>query len=149
MAKKIHPQTIISGWRKATQAARDALREAAADHRSAALPLCCFFFFFAAVSSSPQPTLNAASLLQCRLHSNEASRFQEDLLNIARTTLSSKLLTHHKDHFSRLAVDAVVRLKGSGNLDAIHVIKKLGGSLTDSYLDEGEDAAVLAPPAPG
>merc|ERR1712131_445390 len=28
-------------------------------------------------------------------------------------------------------------LKGSGNLDAIHVIKKLGGSLTDSYLDEG------------
>lgn len=42
-----------------------------------------------------------------------------------------------------------MRLKGSGNLDAIHVIKKLGGSLTDSYLDEGEDAAVLAPPAPG
>lgn len=59
-------------------------------------------------------------------------------MNIARTTLSSKLLTHHKDHFARLAVDAVIRLKGSGNLDAIHVIKKLGGSLTDSYLDEGE-----------
>ncbi|MCY5962582.1 hypothetical protein OV760_29965, partial [Salmonella enterica subsp. enterica serovar 1,4,[5],12:i:-] len=30
-----------------------------------------------------------------------------------------------------------VRLKGSGNLEAIHVIKKLGGSLVDSYLDEG------------
>lgn len=73
-----------------------------------------------------------------RLRSNDSSRFQEDLLNIARTTLSSKLLTHHKDHFAQLAVDAVIRLKGSGNLDAIHVIKKLGGSLTDSYLDEGE-----------
>lgn len=73
-----------------------------------------------------------------RLRSNDSSRFQEDLLNIARTTLSSKLLTHHKDHFARLAVDAVIRLKGSGNLDAIHVIKKLGGGLTDSYLDEGE-----------
>uniref|UniRef100_A0A673A656 T-complex protein 1 subunit beta n=1 Tax=Sphaeramia orbicularis TaxID=375764 RepID=A0A673A656_9TELE len=96
IAKKIHPQTIISGWRKATQTAREALREAAVDHRS-----------------------------------------DEDLLNIARTTLSSKLLTHHKDHFAQLAVNAVMRLKGSGNLEAIHVIKKLGGSLTDSYLDEG------------
>lgn len=58
-------------------------------------------------------------------------------MNISETTLSSKLLTHHKDHFAKLAVDAVLRLKGSGNLEAIHVIKKLGGSLIDSYLDEG------------
>lgn len=58
-------------------------------------------------------------------------------MNISRTTLSSKLLTHHKDHFAKLAVQAVLRLRGSGNLEAIHVIKKLGGSLTDSYLDEG------------
>uniref|UniRef100_A0A1A8GN77 T-complex protein 1 subunit beta n=1 Tax=Nothobranchius korthausae TaxID=1143690 RepID=A0A1A8GN77_9TELE len=101
IARKIHPQTIISGWRKATLAAREALRDAAADH------------------------------------SNDPARFQEDLLNISRTTLSSKLLTHHKDHFAKLAVDAVMRLKGSGNLEAIHVIKKLGASLTDSYLDEG------------
>jgi T-complex protein 1 subunit beta len=36
-----------------------------------------------------------------------------------------------------LAVDAVLRLKGSGNLDAIQIIKKLGGNLADSYLDEG------------
>lgn len=42
IAKKIHPQTIISGWRKATQVARDALKEAAMDHRSAEaqLPVC-------------------------------------------------------------------------------------------------------------
>lgn len=77
-------------------------------------------------------------IISSLLHSNDAARFQEDLLNIARTTLSSKLLTHHKDHFAQLAVDAVMRLKGSGNLEAIHVIKKLGGSLTDSYLDEGQ-----------
>ncbi|KAL7982605.1 hypothetical protein Chor_010203 [Crotalus horridus] len=67
---------------------------------------------------------------------NEA-KFHKDLMNIAETTLSSKLLTHHKEHFAKLAVDAVLRLKGSGNLEAIHVIKKLGGSLIDSYLDEG------------
>jgi len=38
--------------------------------------------------------------------------------------------------FSKLAVDAVLRLNG-GSLEAIQVIKKLGGSLEDSYLDEG------------
>ncbi len=59
------------------------------------------------------------------------------MLNIARTTLSSKILQQHKDLFSNLAVDAVVRLKGSGNLDAIQIIKKLGGNLADSYLDQG------------
>lgn len=37
-----------------------------------------------------------------------------------------------------------MRLKGSGNLEAIHIIKKLGGSLTDSYLDEGERPEVTA-----
>uniref|UniRef100_A0A6I8PXA7 T-complex protein 1 subunit beta n=1 Tax=Xenopus tropicalis TaxID=8364 RepID=A0A6I8PXA7_XENTR len=101
VARKIHPQTIISGWRQATQVAREALLNASVDH------------------------------------GNDEEKFRCDLLNIARTTLSSKLLTHHKDHFSKLAVEAVLRLKGSGNLEAIHVIKKLGGSLTESYLDEG------------
>lgn len=71
-------------------------------------------------------------------------KFREDLMNIAGTTLSSKLLTHHKDHFVKLAVEAVLRLKGSGNLEAIHVIKKLGGSLADSYLDEGKSLYVVA-----
>lgn len=70
-------------------------------------------------------------------------KFREDLMNIAGTTLSSKLLTHHKDHFVKLAVEAVLRLKGSGNLEAIHVIKKLGGSLADSYLDEGKSLYVV------
>ena len=58
-------------------------------------------------------------------------------MNIAKTTLSSKLLNQDKDNFSKLAVDAVLRLKGSDNLDYIKVIKKLGGSIKESYLDEG------------
>lgn len=64
-------------------------------------------------------------------------KFREDLMNIARTTLSSKILVQHREHFAELAVNAVLRLKGSGNLDAIQIIKKLGGSLDDSFLDEG------------
>merc|ERR1712228_213696 len=63
--------------------------------------------------------------------------FREDLLKIAKTTLSSKLLKHEKDHFATLAVDAVLRLRGKPNLDYIQVIKKPGGSLKDSFLEEG------------
>ena len=69
---------------------------------------------------------------------NDESKFKEDLLNIAKTTISSKILTQYKDLFAQLAVNAVMRLKGSGNLDAIQIIKKLGGGLQDSYLDEGK-----------
>ena len=58
-------------------------------------------------------------------------------MRIARTTLSSKLVTHDKDYFATLAVDAVMRLKGSNNLDHIQVLKKPGGHLRDSYLEEG------------
>mmetsp|Transcript_16962 Transcript_16962/g.43287 ORF Transcript_16962/g.43287 Transcript_16962/m.43287 type:complete len:536 (+) Transcript_16962:99-1706(+) len=63
--------------------------------------------------------------------------FREDLLRIARTTLSSKLLKHEKEHFATLAVDAVLRLRGKPNLDYIQVLKKPGASLKDSFLEEG------------
>jgi len=72
-----------------------------------------------------------------RNHGNDPVAFREDLMNIARTTLSSKILTQHKDHFANLAVDAILRLKEKCDLDAIQIIKKLGGGLCDSYLDEG------------
>jgi T-complex protein 1 subunit beta len=98
---KLHPQTIIAGWRKATDVARKALLDSTKDNGG-----------------------------------NEA-KFREDLLNIARTTLGSKILSQHKEKFAKLAVDAVLRLKGSGNLDAIQIIKKSGASLADSFLDEG------------
>lgn len=101
VSMKIHPQTIVVGWRKACDEARSALTNAAVDH------------------------------------GNDEAAFHEDLLNIARTTLSSKILAQHKDFFATLAVDAIKRLKGSGNLDAIQIIKKLGGNLTDSFLAEG------------
>lgn len=101
VGQKIHPQTIIAGWRKATDVARKALEDSTIDN------------------------------------STDIDKFREDLLNIARTTLSSKILQQNKPLFSNLAVEAVLRLKGSGNLDAIQIIKKLGGSLSDSYLDEG------------
>ncbi|ULU05616.1 hypothetical protein L5515_014050 [Caenorhabditis briggsae] len=96
--QRIHPQTIISGYRRALGIAQEALKQSSIE---------------------------------------SGDNIREDLLKIARTTLGSKILSQHKEHFAQLAVDAVLRLKGSGNLDAIQIIKKLGGSMNESYLDEG------------
>lgn len=59
--KKLHPQTIITGYRQAVEVARDALTKFAQDN------------------------------------SANATTFKNDLLNIARTTLSSKILCQHKE----------------------------------------------------
>lgn len=64
----MHPQTIISGWRMARDAAKTRLNEIARDN------------------------------------SDDVEKFKIDLVNIAKTTLSSKLLTQDKQHFSDLAV---------------------------------------------
>jgi len=101
LADRIHPMTVISGWRIAADVARQALVASAVDH-------------------SQTPDL-----------------FYNDLLRIASTTLSSKLLNKDKQKFAKLAVDAVLRLKGKTNLELIQVIKISGGSLEQSYLDEG------------
>ncbi|KAI6014696.1 chaperonin Cpn60/TCP-1 family [Pisolithus marmoratus] len=101
IAMRIHPQTIVEGYRIASAAALEALQNAAVDHAS------------------------------------DPAQFRQDLFNIARTTLSSKVLSQDKDYFANLAVEAVLRLKGSTDLEHIQIIKKVGGKLTDSYLDEG------------
>jgi T-complex protein 1 subunit beta len=63
--------------------------------------------------------------------------FRAELIEIAETTLSSKLVTYDKKHFAALAVEAVLRLRGSNNLDHIQVLKKAGGSMRDTYLESG------------
>ena len=42
-----------------------------------------------------------------------AEKFRSDLMRIAMTTLSSKILSQDKENFANLAVDAVMRLKVS------------------------------------
>eukprot|EP00300_Choanocystis_sp_HF-7_P042875 c9546_g1_i1.p1 GENE.c9546_g1_i1~~c9546_g1_i1.p1 ORF type:complete len:556 (+),score=164.15 c9546_g1_i1:198-1670(+) len=70
-------------------------------------------------------------------HRADAAAYREDLLAIARTTLSSKVVFHDKNFFAEMCVDAVMRLGGSTNLESIQIIKKAGGSLADSFLAEG------------
>ncbi|PAN31634.1 hypothetical protein PAHAL_5G432900 [Panicum hallii] len=98
---KIHPMTIIAGFRMALECARNALLQRTMDNKE------------------------------------NTDKFRADLMNIAMTTLSSKILSQDKEYFAELAVDAVLRLKGSTNLEAIQILKKPGGSLKDSFLDEG------------
>ena len=99
--KKIHPQTIIEGYRIASNVALAALEATAVDH------------------------------------SKDKEAFRKDLMAIARTTLSSKVLSQDRNHFAELACDAVLRMRGSTDLSHIQIIKKAGGKLNDSYLDEG------------
>lgn len=51
-------------------------------------------------------------IVKCFLiYSNDPVKFRQDLKNIALTTLGSKILTQHSDHFAELAVNAVLKLK--------------------------------------
>ena len=52
-------------------------------------------------------------------HSEDQKEFEKDLLNIARTTLSSKLLIKEKEFFAKLAVKAAKQIADSGNLELI------------------------------
>eukprot|EP00727_Mastigamoeba_balamuthi_P005769 m51a1_g1811 putative t-complex protein 1 subunit beta (536) ;mRNA; f:480604-483091 len=72
----------------------------------------------------------------CSYDVSDPAKLREAMMDIARTTLSSKILTHDRDHFAKIACDAVERIKG-GNLESIHIIKKAGGSLRSSYLEDG------------
>jgi len=101
LAQKIHPQTIIAGWRKATTEALRVLSNIAKDN------------------------------------SSNHEQFKSDLMNIARTTLSSKILQGKKEYFSKLCVDAVLKLHGKTDLQGIQIIKRLGNNMIDSYLEEG------------
>lgn len=49
----------------------------------------------------------------------DEKQFREELLKVARTTISSKLLNYEKEHFAQLAVDAVLRLGSEGTLEHI------------------------------
>ena len=101
VSARVHPMTVVAGYRAAAGVAADALESGAVDR------------------------------------SGDPASLKADLVRVARTTLSSKILSGDRDHFAALAVDAVLRLKGSTDLSAIHILKKAGGTLAESWLDEG------------
>ncbi|KAG8913481.1 T-complex protein 1 subunit beta, partial [Tulasnella sp. 417] len=88
---RIHPQTIVEGYRIASAAALQALEKATTDNgygSTFAIQIYLANHSFAVSESS------------------DSEKFRKDLINIARTTLSSKVLSQDKDYFANLAVDA-------------------------------------------
>jgi T-complex protein 1 subunit beta len=70
-------------------------------------------------------------------NSKDEKAFREDLLNVARTTLNSKVLAMEREQFAEIAVSAVERLKDPSRIDAISIVKVTGGALRDSELVDG------------
>ncbi|KAJ6250013.1 t-complex protein 1 subunit beta [Anaeramoeba flamelloides] len=99
--KRIHPQTIIKGFRLAKDIALKKLRSVSQDY------------------------------------SENQEELKKYLKKIAMTIFSTKILTPYKSLFADLAVDSILRLKGSTNLESIQILKKTGGLLKESYIEEG------------
>jgi len=68
---------------------------------------------------------------------------KDTLKRVAKTTMSTKLVSGHGDHLSGVAVDAVLQVAEEANggykvdLDMVKVEKKPGGSMTDTALIKG------------
>ena len=68
---------------------------------------------------------------------------EKALKRVAKTTMSTKLVSGHSDHLSEVAVGAVLQVAEEANggykvdLDMVKVEKKPGGSMTDTALIKG------------
>ncbi|KAK0479974.1 chaperonin Cpn60/TCP-1 family [Armillaria luteobubalina] len=90
----------------------------------------------------PQPSLKGIELRAWQPRNPMV--FRRDLFNIARTTLSSKVLSQDKDYFANLAVDAVLRVEGITDLEHIQIIKKSRWKAHGLVLDEGATLSVVS-----
>lgn len=104
--QKIHPTSIISGFRLACK--------------------------------------EACKYIQEHLTINVDDLGKESTMNVAKTSMSSKLIGQVSDFFSELVVNAVMAVKRAGNkgeakypIKAINVLKAHGGSLKESLLVDG------------
>lgn len=69
---------------------------------------------------------------------------KESVVNVAKTSLSSKLISQASDFFSEMIVNAVMAVKRAGNkgeakypIKAINVLKAHGGSAKETVLVDG------------
>jgi T-complex protein 1 subunit eta len=96
----IHPQIIISAYRKACQMAKERINELAVDI-------------------------------------TEKENTRDVLEKCGATALNSKLISSHAQFFSKMVVDACLKLEGDLDLDLIGIKKEPGGSLEESQFIEG------------
>lgn len=78
------------------------------------------------------------SQLALSIESNSPEKKREMLMNCAKTSLQSKLVSSEKDFFAEMVVDAVQRLDPTLLDQRLIGIKKvIGGGLRDSFLVDG------------
>eukprot|EP01114_Cavostelium_apophysatum_P004342 TRINITY_DN1455_c0_g1_i2.p1 TRINITY_DN1455_c0_g1~~TRINITY_DN1455_c0_g1_i2.p1 ORF type:complete len:564 (-),score=194.85 TRINITY_DN1455_c0_g1_i2:30-1721(-) len=74
--------------------------------------------------------------LSVSIEGRDAEEKRSLLEKCAATALNSKLVASHRDFFSKMIVDAVLKLDADLNLDLIGIKKESGGGLEDSmYID--------------
>jgi len=75
--------------------------------------------------------------LSVNVDPKDAVQLRQLLERCAATALNSKLVAGHRDFFSKMVVDAVLRLDDDLSLDLIGIKKESGGALQESLLVEG------------
>lgn len=75
--------------------------------------------------------------LAVTVNKDNADEFRSLLEKCASTTLSSKLVSQHKEYFAKLVVDAVMTLDHLLPLNMIGIKKVQGGALEESFLVRG------------
>lgn len=86
----------------------------------------------------------ALNYIEKRLEVPVSSLSDDDLLQVARTSMSSKVIGLSPTHFAKLCVDAIKNVRTvmeNGDIKypvkAVGIMKALGGSVKDSYLIQG------------
>jgi len=115
----VHPTDIIRGYTRASELAKEKINELSVNINKP--------------SSSDDKNSSSSSSSTTTGPVN-----REILEKCASTALNSKLVHSHRDFFSKMVVDAVLKLDNSLlDLDLIGIKKEKGGSLEDSLLVDG------------
>lgn len=148
--QKIHPTSILSGFRMAMRevrrgGGRECCWGVAADSSELQLTVNSI-----PTTTTPptlpqllQPHLQACKYIEENLAIETSTLGEETLLNAARTAMSSKIVGADADFFGRIVVDAVtsVRTADEGRVrypvSAINVLKAHGKGLRESALLDG------------
>lgn len=75
--------------------------------------------------------------LSVNVEAKDVDEMRNTLMKCAATAMNSKLIASHKEFFSKMVVDAVLKLDQDLNIDLIGIKKETGGAMEDSILVDG------------
>ncbi|CAG8438941.1 9910_t:CDS:10 [Funneliformis mosseae] len=84
-----------------------------------------------------QLAINKIKEIAIKIERTDDSQFRDLLSKCARTAMSSKLIRSHEDFFTKMVVDAVLKLDQELNEKLIGIKRVPGGAMEDSLLVNG------------